>query len=373
MKTLQKKDDKSANHRSTTTFFGKEGGFFSPTPEREVPFFGPFTVQPELLVGQPNDKYEQEAEQMAEQVSRMPMNNRIGTQAMPMDAANPKRTAQQHSHTVSKPVIQRLVREPYPWDGIVTNDNAQVFDPNIDYRRQTRPRMLMHLNNGDRVVVLEFSRPRYLLVRTEAGVEGYIDHNHIDDPTSSRMESLVGRELRWTASDLAGYEEPQTGGDAASDFREWARAESEAAAPSIDDSSILMNCWEVILLTAYQLGEVSWDWIHTLYTTRDELTPSDLIENQPPTAIIFNNEGEPVNLRVQRGDLVFFNNVEHVTLATGEGQSVYSFWPVLRNPNHSYRGMRDEIRIEDISFIRTRIAEIDEGVPIVTYARPAWL
>jgi len=349
----------------------------------KAPFFSPVTIQPKLTIEQPNDKYEQEADAIAERVSRMPLESGIRSKALvlktglgsrvatPSLSNKPTHTIQQMNFSSSKLSIQRLVREPYPWDGIITSDNAQVFDPDINYREQLRPRTLLSLNSGDRVEVIEFSRPRYLLVRTSDGVEGYIDHNHVDDPTSSRMEHLVGQQLRWTTSDLADYEEPRTGGDAASDFREWAMADSEGSAPSIRDST-MMNCWETILLAAYRLGEVDWSWIHTLYTINDELAPEHLIRPRSRMAIMFNENGEPINLNVQRGDLVFFNGAEHVTLATGEGEYVYSFWPVLRRPGRQYRSGQDEIREETISFIRARIIDLYRSTPTVTYGPPAW-
>ena len=62
-----------ADARSSQPFFSKrgEGGFFSNTTEKEAPFFNKSTIQPKLTIGQPNDQYEQEADQMAEKVMRM--------------------------------------------------------------------------------------------------------------------------------------------------------------------------------------------------------------------------------------------------------------------------------------------------------------
>ena len=41
---------------------------FSKSKEAEPPFFSPSFIQSKLTIGQPNDKYEQEADQMSEQV-----------------------------------------------------------------------------------------------------------------------------------------------------------------------------------------------------------------------------------------------------------------------------------------------------------------
>lgn len=62
-KTIQKKRQ---------PFFSKEGesGFFSKLGENTNSFFSPATIQPMLTIGQPNDKYEVEADTMADKVVR---------------------------------------------------------------------------------------------------------------------------------------------------------------------------------------------------------------------------------------------------------------------------------------------------------------
>ncbi|WP_103069648.1 eCIS core domain-containing protein [Aquimarina sediminis] len=72
---------KTAEKNSTTTakshiqakqepFFAKEGqgNFFSKSNETVTPFFEHTSIQPKLTIGQPNDKYEVEADAMADQV-----------------------------------------------------------------------------------------------------------------------------------------------------------------------------------------------------------------------------------------------------------------------------------------------------------------
>ncbi len=51
-------------------FFSKEGegGFFSKSSKSQSPFFNPATIQPKLTIGKPNDKYEVEADTMADKV-----------------------------------------------------------------------------------------------------------------------------------------------------------------------------------------------------------------------------------------------------------------------------------------------------------------
>ncbi len=59
----------SSSH-SSKPFINKsgEGAFFSNAKETEQPFFSQSIVQTKLTIGQPNDKYEQEADQVADQV-----------------------------------------------------------------------------------------------------------------------------------------------------------------------------------------------------------------------------------------------------------------------------------------------------------------
>ena len=72
MKTAATKGESASNARSTKHFFSKrsEGTFFPSTQEVKSPFFSPLTIQPKLTVNQPNDKYEQEADLMADRVAR---------------------------------------------------------------------------------------------------------------------------------------------------------------------------------------------------------------------------------------------------------------------------------------------------------------
>jgi hypothetical protein len=71
MKSKAPKSHSSSSHsHSSKPFFTKsgEGSFFSKSKETEQPFFSPFFIQSKLTIGQPDDIYEQEADQMADQV-----------------------------------------------------------------------------------------------------------------------------------------------------------------------------------------------------------------------------------------------------------------------------------------------------------------
>lgn len=70
MKVTSPKNTTTSNSPSSLPFFNKggEGIFFSKTQEVESPFFDPPIIQPKLTIGQPNDKFEKEADSMAEEV-----------------------------------------------------------------------------------------------------------------------------------------------------------------------------------------------------------------------------------------------------------------------------------------------------------------
>ena len=76
MKTSEPKTTATSIQRKTENsqqpFFQKEGegSFFSGSKDNPVPFFTPQnnTIQAKLTIGQPNDKYEQEADAVADQV-----------------------------------------------------------------------------------------------------------------------------------------------------------------------------------------------------------------------------------------------------------------------------------------------------------------
>lgn len=60
----------SSNAFHSAPFFKKnEDSFFNGHRSESQPFFNPSNIQPKLTIGQPNDRYEQEADQMADRVT----------------------------------------------------------------------------------------------------------------------------------------------------------------------------------------------------------------------------------------------------------------------------------------------------------------
>lgn len=73
MKSMNAKSTSESTHAATPFLSGdKKGSFFSSSFNNNNSFFGPSAIQPKLEIGQPDDKYEQEADRVADTVMRMP-------------------------------------------------------------------------------------------------------------------------------------------------------------------------------------------------------------------------------------------------------------------------------------------------------------
>ncbi len=107
-------------------FFNKEGegGFFSKSNEVTAPFFSPATVQPKLTIGEPGDKYEVEADAMADQVVQKlaaPVNSSsVNTQTQNVQKKEEDAVVQNMSEIQRKPIFE---------------SNAEQQEPNV----QTKP------------------------------------------------------------------------------------------------------------------------------------------------------------------------------------------------------------------------------------------
>lgn len=149
----------------------------------------------------------------------------------------------------------------------------------------------------------------------------------------SEMSRMLGEQATWT--DSAGQVVREVTGAQATTFGEWAEADSETAAPKLGPDTTL-NCWEMILLASYNAGSLGWGPIHEVYVKRPR--------NSDPNAWFrvvarsFTPQGttrytrEKPGPRPAAGDIVLFDGVDHVALATGTedelGRSlVLSFFP----------------------------------------------
>jgi len=104
MKAQKIKNKTASNSQSSKPFFGNkgEGTFFSRTQVSDEPFYKRATIQPKLTIGQPNDKYEKEADSMADQfINSTETNTR----------SNPYRSS---LNSTNHPLMQRLSANKSP-------------------------------------------------------------------------------------------------------------------------------------------------------------------------------------------------------------------------------------------------------------------
>lgn len=134
------------------------------------------------------------------------------------------------------------------------------------------------------------------------------------------------------------------------------------------DVQSIMNCWEAVLLSAYRAGAINWNWIHNLYVSTP---PADWITAMSRGAL--HNYAIPgPNLRIpQRGDLVFFDGLAHVALATGKGSDVFTFWPPPNTP-FTAGGTLDRVKVFTIEELVTWWEAHMPPAPTVEFAAPAW-
>ena len=191
-----------------------------------------------------------------------------------------------------------------------------------------------------------------LLGGTWAQKTAWMEAEGVTAPVAGEMEEMLGEEARWVPS----------GPGSANTFGSWASAATEGAAPRLTRSTTI-NCWEMVLLAAYRCGVIDWNWIHNLYTA---VSVSGWVSRMASST----NPYVPGTTTLSRGDLVFFNGLDHVALATGEGDRIYTFWPPPDNP--SIPGTVDRVKISTIRALSSYMTTHFGSTPVVTYGTPAW-
>ncbi len=83
MKTHSSKKNEVSKSHSTKPFFTKKGNYFSPELSRPSSFFSTPTIQAKLTIGQPDDKFEKEADTIADQVIQTSKKGSKNTSAKP--------------------------------------------------------------------------------------------------------------------------------------------------------------------------------------------------------------------------------------------------------------------------------------------------
>lgn len=254
-------------------------------------------------------------------------------------------------------LIQRLIRTPYPWRGIILPAIGANIRSSPDSSDPAN--ILDAIPRGQPVTVIAATGNWLRVQSLYQGpmLEGYIHHTLVDDATSQSMAGTVGTTMVWKPS----------GPGSGTDFESWASAPTETPFPAVASSTV-MNCWEAVLLSAYRAGSISWTWINNLYTS---VPVADWVTAMSRGA----RQGYAVpgpNLHMpQRGDLVFFDGIAHVALATGTGSEVYTFWPPPNTP-FTPGGTTDKVKIFTIESLVAWWTANMPPEPVVEFAAPRW-
>jgi cell wall-associated NlpC family hydrolase len=214
------------------------------------------------------------------------------------------------------PIQRRETRDEFPWQGVIDHPNGALFmlQPNVCTEQD------ISLPRGTRVQVLARNDWQYQ-VRLTDGTTGYVEVDHVDDAVSNHIEeNMVGETMHWEPS----------GPNGSTDFAVAARENPDAQGaygtpmPDVAASSV-MNCWEMVLLAAYQVGVLSRDTLRSWYQGGN----LEAMMPQPDGTYVIGDANSPVP---QRGDLIFMNGLSHVVIAQGDRDSsgrlkVWSFWP----------------------------------------------
>jgi hypothetical protein len=246
--------------------------------------------------------------------------------------------------------IQRLIKSSYPWQGVVANCSVATL----------RSAPQMEANNaiawptkGTRLTV-NSETAGWLNVTVDINGRthtGFIYHNLVDDAVAASLTSMVGQEATWVPS----------GAGSGNTFEAWASAATEAAAPALGASTTI-NCWEMVLLAAFRARVITWAWIHDLYVNRGMDTWVGRMASS--TSLYVSGTSRP-----QRGDLVFWNGLDHVALATGSGEEIISFWPPPDMPSRV--GTVDKVKTTTITALSNYMTPI-WGAPTVTFGAGTW-
>ena len=238
----------------------------------------------------------------------------------------------------------------------------------------------------------------------------YLLNDEVDE-TSMELDSMLGKQMQWRSSGLypcvnsvlTFNGKPLLDKDKkqlpCTSFGDWATASKQGPVPEAAAGTII-NCWEVLLLASFNAGAIDWNYIHGLYTEvpactiskeqlqfmdeeqkrkecekqqsttwKDKLTSGKLRRYEP---------GSASGAKPQRGDVVFFNGLEHVALATGtqstSGSEVYSFWPAPDIPfiANEVNAVKDRVKKLTIEELNKWWIENKKESPVIEFAKPEW-
>lgn len=255
------------------------------------------------------------------------------------------------------------LRSDYPWQGIIDEAAGTLLMEHSDRCMITDS----NLAHNTRVTVTG-EENGYL--RVQAGAqEGFIQKEHVDDVVSNHIEeNMVGDQMNWDQSGSAG----------GTDFSEAALDPARAMPDGSPASTV--NCWEMVLLAAFQVGVLDRATIQDLYQ-------NDRVDEMMPAVAGTYSIGDAASPTPARGDFMYMNGLSHVVIAQGERDGagnlkVWSFWPpsdftpaqvraeiAAGNIDAVKVGRVQDTTIEDLADWMTEFGI--NGNPI-TFGRPAW-
>ena len=170
------------------------------------------------------------------------------------------------------------------------------------------------------------------------------------------------------------------------DFSSWALAATEDTKFTVSPTTVI-NCWEMVLYSAWKQGAISWSWIHTVYSWSGAHSWYEELAIRLVRGSASTWDRATKKPRPRRGDIVMFDGAAHVALATGvtdaAGTHVYSFWPA---PDVAFApvdydlpgkgrgvaaGTPDKVKDTTIELL---IAAMDtkKHATVVTFGPPSW-
>lgn len=281
-------------------------------------------------------------------------------------------------------------RKDYPWTGVVTKD-AELWVGPAKASGKTGD-----LKKGSKVDVTNELFDCFGVIPKGSKTKGYAHQDSIDDPTSHYLDTdMMGNEMKWQPSSPGVID---SGGIyhefGKNNFAKWALSPAEGAIPTIDKSSTI-NCWEVVLYAAYKAGLLTWAQIHASYTKKVPASTVTKLLDPDPTVqaqgekevgkfvdqvlISLMTDGskkpwdysKPHLTQPSRGDVVLFDGAAHVSLATGDGDKIYTFWPPPNTP-FTAGGTVDKIKTSTIKELYDWMKTNFGKAPVVTYYSPSW-
>jgi Domain of unknown function (DUF4157) len=256
---------------------------------------------------------------------------------------------------------------PPPPAPVATHGVTPVPDPKAKAPAATpASQVLAVLPNGTRVEV-KARNGAYVQVEAEVGREtltGWVEESAVSDVVAQEMQGMVARTetAMWQKS---GGKDAGTGNT----FQKWALADFAAPLPELSPSTSI-NCWEMIFYAAIKVGVLNWYTVHDLYVN----VPMDLW----PGHLTRSREAyDPAKPNIRRGNLVFFNDLDHVALATGNGDEVYTFWPppdVEPDWSAPFARTVDRVKISTVAKLSEWIEKrgTKKKKPRVEQGQPTW-